>query len=61
MMSMNPKNGHVMKAWVGGINYRHYGMISGGNKDKLDSTFKPFLYTTAIDQLKLSPCDMLPV
>jgi len=60
MMSMNPKNGHVM-AWVGGINYRHFQydhvMLS---KRQIGSTFKPFLYATAIDQLKLSPCDMLP-
>ena len=60
MMSMNPKNGHV-KAWVGGINYRNFQydhvMLS---KRQIGSTFKPFLYATAIDQLKLSPCDMLP-
>ena len=60
MMSMNPKNGHVM-AWVGGIDYRSFQydhvMLS---KRQIGSTFKPFLYATAIDQLKLSPCDMLP-
>ncbi len=60
MMSMNPKNGHVM-AWVGGIDYRNFQydhvMLS---KRQIGSTFKPFLYATAIDQLKLSPCDMLP-
>jgi penicillin-binding protein 1A len=60
MMSMNPKNGHV-KAWVGGINYRNFQydhvMLS---KRQIGSTFKPFLYATAIDQLKLSPCDVLP-
>ena len=60
MMSMNPKNGHVM-AWVGGINYRHFQydhvMLS---KRQIGSTFKPFLYANAIEHLKLSPCDMLP-
>ena len=60
MMSMNPKNGHVM-AWVGGIDYKNFQydhvMLS---KRQIGSTFKPFLYATAIDQLKLSPCDMLP-
>ena len=60
MMSMNPKNGHVM-AWVGGIDFRNFQydhvMLS---KRQIGSTFKPFLYATAIDQLKLSPCDMLP-
>ena len=60
MMSLIPKNGHVM-AWVGGIDYRNFQydhvMLS---KRQIGSTFKPFLYATAIDQLKLSPCDMLP-
>ena len=60
MMSMNPKNGHVM-AWVGGINYRNfqYDHVMQ-SKRQIGSTFKTFLYATAIDQLKLSPCDMLP-
>ena len=60
MMSMNPKNGHVM-AWVGGINYSNfqYDHVMQ-SKRQIGSTFKPFLYATAIDQLKLSPCDMLP-
>jgi penicillin-binding protein 1A len=60
MMSMEPQTGHV-KAWVGGINYKHfqYDHVKQG-KRQVGSTFKPFLYATAIDQLKLSPCDSLP-
>ncbi len=60
MMSMNPQTGHV-KAWVGGVNYRHfqYDMVKQG-KRQVGSTFKPFVYATAIDQLHLSPCDKLP-
>jgi len=60
MMSMEPQTGHV-KAWVGGINYKHfqYDHVKQG-KRQIGSTFKPFLYATAIDQLKLSPCDSLP-
>jgi penicillin-binding protein 1A len=60
MMSMNPKNGHV-KAWVGGINYKNfkYDHVMQSRR-QIGSTFKPFLYATAIDQLKMSPCDMLP-
>lgn len=60
MMSMEPQTGHV-KAWVGGINYRHFQfdhVVQG--KRQIGSTFKPFVYATAIDQLKLSPCDSLP-
>lgn len=60
MMSMNPQTGHV-KAWVGGINYRHfqYDMVKQG-KRQIGSTFKPLVYTAAIDQLHYSPCDEFP-
>jgi penicillin-binding protein 1A len=60
MMSMNPLTGHV-KAWVGGFNYKHfqYDQVKQGRR-QIGSTFKPFLYATAIDQLRLSPCDILP-
>ncbi|MBA6153927.1 penicillin-binding protein 1A [Gelidibacter maritimus] len=60
MMSMEPQTGHV-KAWVGGINYRHfqYDHVKQG-KRQVGSTFKPFVYATAIDQLHLSPCDTFP-
>lgn len=60
MMSMDPQTGHV-KAWVGGINYKHFQFdhVMQG-KRQIGSTFKPFLYATAIDQLRLSPCDSLP-
>ncbi len=60
MMSMDPKTGHV-KAWVGGFNYKHfqYDQVYQGRR-QIGSTFKPFLYATAIDQLRLSPCDILP-
>ena len=60
MMSMDPQTGHV-KAWVGGMNYRHfqYDHVKTG-KRQVGSTFKPFVYATAIDQLHLSPCDTIP-
>jgi len=60
MMSMNPLTGHV-KVWVGGFNYKHfqYDQVYQGRR-QIGSTFKPFLYATAIDQLRLSPCDILP-
>jgi len=60
MMSMDPLTGHV-KAWVGGMNYRHfqYDHVKTG-KRQVGSTFKPFVYAAAIDQLHLSPCDILP-
>lgn len=60
VMSMDPQTGHV-KAWVGGINMRHfqYDHVKQG-KRQVGSTFKPFVYATAIDQLHLSPCDTFP-
>ena len=60
MMSMNPQTGEV-KAYVGGIDYKHfkYDMVSTG-KRQIGSTFKPFVYATAIDQMHMSPCDTLP-
>ncbi|HDZ14806.1 hypothetical protein LCGC14_1130820 [marine sediment metagenome] len=60
MMSMDPQTGHV-KAWVGGTDYRHfqYDNVSQG-LHQVGSTFKPFVYAAAIDQLRLSPCDKFP-
>ena len=60
MMSMEPQTGHV-KAWVGGVDNTHFqydNVIQGARQ--VGSTFKPFVYATAIDQLRLSPCDSLP-
>ena len=59
-MSMEPQSGHI-KTWVGGFNYKHfqYDQVKQGRR-QIGSTFKPFLYATAIDQLKLSPCDSIP-
>jgi len=60
MLSMTPQTGHV-KAWVGGVNFKHfqYDMVKQG-KRQVGSTFKPFVYAAAIDQLHLSPCDTFP-
>lgn len=59
MMAMEPQTGYV-KAWVGGINYKHfqYDHVGQGAR-QVGSTFKPFLYATAIEQLKMSPCDSI--
>lgn len=60
MMSMEPQTGHV-KAWVGGINFKHFkfDMVKQG-KRQVGSTFKPFVYTTAVDQLHYAPCYEVP-
>ncbi len=60
LLSVEPQTGHV-KAWVGGINYKHfqYDHVKQGAR-QVGSTFKPFVYATAINQLQLSPCYELP-
>lgn len=59
-MSMEPQTGHV-KAWVGGVDYKHfqYDQVIQGAR-QVGSTFKPFVYAAAIDQLRYSPCYTLP-
>ena len=59
LMSMEPQTGHV-KAWVGGINYKYfqYDHVGQGAR-QVGSTFKPFVYATAIEQLGMSPCDQM--
>ena len=60
MMAMEPQTGHVT-AWVGGMDYYHfqYDHVKQG-KRQVGSTFKPFVYAAAMDELHLSPCDSLP-
>lgn len=59
-MAMNPLTGNI-KAWVGGINHKHfkYDHVQKGRR-QVGSTFKPFVYAAAVDQLNLSPCYKLP-
>ncbi|MDO8316381.1 MAG: transglycosylase domain-containing protein [Flavobacterium sp.] len=59
LMAMEPQTGNV-KAWVGGINYKYfqYDHVGQGAR-QVGSTFKPFVYATAIEQLNMSPCDSI--
>ncbi|RYZ44604.1 MAG: penicillin-binding protein, partial [Sphingobacteriales bacterium] len=59
MMSMEPRTGNI-KAWVGGVNYKYfqYDHVGQGAR-QVGSTFKPFVYATAIEQLNASPCDSI--
>ncbi|WP_333662928.1 transglycosylase domain-containing protein [Chishuiella changwenlii] len=56
LMSMDPKDGTI-KAWVGGIdwNYFKFDHVKQARR-QVGSTFKPFVYATAINQLGLTPC-----
>lgn len=59
LMSMDPETGQV-KAWVGGIDHKHfkYDHVEQGAR-QVGSTFKPFVYATAIEQLHYTPCDTI--
>ena len=59
LMSMEPQTGQI-KAWVGGIDYKYfqYDHVGQGAR-QVGSTFKPFVYATAIEQLGMSPCDTI--
>ncbi len=58
MMTLDPFTGHI-KAWVGGIDYKHfkYDHVKQGKRQP-GSTFKPFVYLSAIDK-GWAPCDKI--
>jgi penicillin-binding protein 1A len=58
-MSMEPQTGYV-RAWVGGNNYKYfqYDHVKDGRR-QVGSTFKPFLYTLAMQE-GYSPCYEVP-
>jgi len=60
LMSMDPRTGYV-KAWVGGINHKYfqYDHVNIRSKRQVGSTFKPLVYTLAIDN-GWSPCFVAP-
>jgi len=59
-MSMDPRTGFV-KAWVGGINHKYfqYDHVNINSKRQAGSTFKPIVYTLAMDN-GWSPCFIAP-
>lgn len=54
-MAVDPKTGYV-KTWVGGINHKYFQYDHINSNRQVGSTFKPFIYTTAIANLAMSPC-----
>lgn len=60
LMSMDPRTGQI-KAWVGGINHQYfkYDHVNKHAKRQVGSTFKPLVYTMAIDN-GWSPCYVAP-
>ena len=61
MVAIDPRTGYT-RAWVGGLDYDFfkYDHVKQGKRQP-GSTFKPFVYTTAIDDTisNLSPCDRI--
>ena len=56
MLAIDPHSGAV-KSWIGGVNFEHfkYDHIKK-SKRQVGSTFKPIVYTTALEQ-GVKPCD----
>ncbi len=60
LMAMEPQTGHV-KAYVGGINYRHFKFDHVKiMRRQVGSTFKPFVYTLAMQEGEFTPCTKVP-
>ena len=59
MVAMDPHTGYI-RAWVGGLDYDYfkYDHVKQGRRQP-GSTFKPFVYATAIDDtaFNMTPCD----
>ena len=59
LMSVEPGTGYV-KAYVGGINYRYFKYDNVMSHRQVGSTFKPFVYTMALQDLGMYPCTQVP-
>ncbi len=55
IVAVDPATGHV-KVWVGGINHKYFKFDHVTSERQVGSTFKPFVYATAIAQQGFSPC-----
>jgi penicillin-binding protein 1A len=60
MMAMDPESGYI-RAYVGGIDYRYfqYDHVIQSRR-QVGSTFKPFLYTLAMQEGEYTPCSKVP-
>ncbi|MDE6493225.1 MAG: penicillin-binding protein [Bacteroidales bacterium] len=60
LMSVEPQTGYV-RAYVGDINYKYfkYDNVSQGRR-QVGSTFKPFVYTLAMQEGEFLPCTQVP-
>ena len=57
--AMDPRTGEV-KCWVGGIDFKWFKFDHVTQKRQVGSTFKPFIYTLAIDEAGYTPETVIP-
>jgi penicillin-binding protein 1A len=55
VVAIDPSTGYV-RGWVGGVNYRHFQYDHVKSDRQVGSTFKPFVYATAVALQSISPC-----
>ena len=55
VLAIDPSNGYV-KAWVGGINHKHFKFDHVTSRRSVGSTMKPFVYTAAMAFWGIMPC-----
>ncbi len=54
-VAVDPKTGNIL-AWIGGINHKYFQYDHVNSRRQVGSTFKPFVYATAIIKNAISPC-----
>lgn len=54
-LAVDPVTGHI-KVWIGGINHKYFQFDHTNINRQVGSTFKPFVYATAIAINGVSPC-----
>ncbi len=54
-VAVDSKSGNIL-AWVGGIGHKYFQYDHVNSNRQVGSTFKPFIYTTAIIENAMSPC-----
>jgi len=55
ILAVDPTSSEI-KAWVGGVNFKYFQYDHIMTRRQVGSTFKPFVYATALAQQGISPC-----
>lgn len=58
VVAIDPSNGQI-RGWVGGVDYRFFQYDHVTSDRQVGSTFKPFVYATAVALQSISPCTKL--